>query len=420
MDALVDQLMAVGGYRLSPENRARLETLLSFIPGAQAGTLDELVASPAQSMMPAYLMKSSMPEWVGDMVQLSMACHAASRDGHPWFDRAAAVDLLARLGQANSAEDSDKVCLRNLRQMLHSPMRRMPVLPDVRGVVNLKSTFPNLGEAVDFIAEHVAMRIAGARRGIRLPSLLLVGSSGIGKTLFASTVAGMLGSELRTLNMASLTGGFVLSGNDRKWGQSGPGLVTKWFLEGKTPPVILLDEIDKASRGFHDATAPLYHLLDDRQSAHFVDEFFDFEFDFSMTSWMATANSVADIPQPILDRFHVIYVPDPTLEQIRHIASRMYGRIVEGMSGMPQAIPETWLDSIGTDMSLRELERILRRTIGKAALERVLAADSSVLEAALPDGGSKCHPLQPDLVPAAEYAIGPLSTAPNRRRRIGF
>jgi ATP-dependent Lon protease len=142
----------------------------------------------------------------------------------------------------------------------------------------------------------------------------LGGDPGIGKTRFSVELAHALGTVIRRLPFDNGQSGSSLLGSDKNWANTTYGAVFELVVLGQhANPVILLDEIDKASkRREGDALASLHTLLEPVTSQTVRDISVDFEFNASHVLWIATANDLTRVAPSLRSRFHEFWVEQPT------------------------------------------------------------------------------------------------------------
>lgn len=210
-----------------------------------------------------------------------------------------------------------------------TPDRFFVEAPESNVLDALDKRFPNFHAVTTLLQKYFRLLHLQEVATLELPSLLLVGSPGLGKTRYLHAIASLLGAPIHEIAMSSMSAGFVLSGSDLTWHGAKPGKIADVFLyDVCANPIFVLDELDKVSDDpRHDPYGPLHQLLEKHTAKRFKDEALQLEFNTSACSWFATANRKDNIPEAILSRFQVIEIPELTREQTPVVAQSIYDDI---------------------------------------------------------------------------------------------
>jgi ATP-dependent Lon protease len=136
-----------------------------------------------------------------------------------------------------------------------------------------------------------------------------------------------------------------------------------------------LDEIDKISRDIKgDPESALLEVLDPEQNVAFHDNFLDVDFDLSKIMFIATANNVGAISQPLLDRMELIDVSGYIVEEKVEIARKHllpkelknHGLTAEQLI-LPKNTIVKIIDSYTRESGVRELNKQLTKIMRKIA-----------------------------------------------------
>ncbi len=219
----------------------------------------------------------------------------------------------------------------------------------------------------------------------RGPVICFAGPPGTGKTSLGQSIAKSLERKFVRISLAGVKDEADIRGHRRSYAGALTGRIIQEIRRAESMnPVFMLDEIDKIGQDFKgDPAAALLEVLDPQQNANFIDHYLDLPFDLSKVMFIATANTVARIPGPLLDRFEVISMSGYTNEEKVHIARRhLIPRAMEdaGLSGFHLEFTKDGLYAIirehTREAGLREFERKIAAICRKVARRLVLDADA--------------------------------------------
>ena len=240
----------------------------------------------------------------------------------------------------------------------------------------LEAHHSGLDDVKDRIIEFLAV---GAMRGeVKGSIILLVGPPGVGKTSIGKSIADALGRQFYRFSLGGMRDEAEIKGHRRTYIGAMPGKLVQALKDaGSANPVIMLDEIDKLGQSFQgDPASALLEVLDPEQNQDFLDHYLDQRLDLSHVLFVCTANTLDNIPGPLLDRMETIRLAGYITEEKVTIARQhLWPRALQrtGVKPSQLRISDSALrhviEGYAREAGVRNLEKQLNKIIRKAAVK---------------------------------------------------
>ncbi len=244
------------------------------------------------------------------------------------------------------------------------------------------------------VLQYIAMRKLLAQKKDfkamkRSPVLCMVGLQGIGKTTMAKSIAKALNRPFYRISMGAIGSILEIRGRNKAVEGAEPGQIIKALVRTDVRnPIILLDELDKASGQaglLADVMATMLEILDPEQNTSFRDHYLDYPFDLSDVMFIVSANKIGTFSAALLDRLEVIKMGSYTDEEKQAIARDYLLPRVRQTTGLEEDqlefSPDVWpvlIRPLGFDSGIRSLQRMLENMARKAALEIITGKTTKV------------------------------------------
>lgn len=230
------------------------------------------------------------------------------------------------------------------------------------------------------IIEHLA--VLKLKGDLKSPIICLYGPPGVGKTSLGKSIAEALNRKYIRVSFGGLHDEAEIRGHRRTYIGAIPGRIIQNIEKaGSSNPVFVLDEVDKIGSDFRgDPSSALLEVLDPEQNYAFHDNYLSIDYDLSKVLFVATANNLNTIPQPLLDRMELInvggYITEEKIEiAYRHLVPKELANhgIKKGLFVIPKPTLQRIIENYTRESGVRELNKKIAKIMRRIA--RRIAAD---------------------------------------------
>jgi ATP-dependent Lon protease, bacterial type len=236
--------------------------------------------------------------------------------------------ILGGLMPGNDARENQAL-IRFKPLLFPMPLQTWPDSPS--WAEGLRREYPWMASVIDKLENEWALHHVTGHPVLKFRPLLLVGNPGLGKSRFVQSLGEALGLPTAFLMMAGMNDNMMLKGTARGWSSARAGYLVEFMLENhRANPLVCLDEIEKVGIGTQNGRIweTLLTMLEPTTAGRVTDEYLLGLVDYSAVNWIATANNLSDLPEPLRARFTIIHVGEPDGEDF----DRIYKNILQGIA----------------------------------------------------------------------------------------
>ncbi len=300
----------------------------------------------------------------------------------------------SKLERINPQSPDYNVQLNYLETMLNLPWNDCTT--DNLNLVNAEKTLNHDHYGLEKVKERILeyLAVLKLRGDLKSPILCLYGPPGVGKTSLGKSIAEALKRKYVRISLGGLHDEAEIRGHRRTYIGAMPGRIIKSISKaGSSNPVFILDEIDKITQMTHqgDPASALLEVLDPEQNNAFHDNFLEVDYDLSKVMFIATANNLASIPGPLLDRMELIEVSGYITEEKIEIARRHL---------IPKEMENVGLKKTDVKLNKAAIEYIIENYTRESGVRELSKKIGKIMRRVAKDIATQCYTMHSDIKPA--------------------
>ncbi len=316
------------------------------------------------------ILREELGDSAGGLTEIEQLKAMIENNPYPQYVKDKALEELARYEMVPTASAESGVIRNYIDWLLKTPWYQETT--DEASLVKVREILDQDHFGLEKVKERIMEYLAVKQQtnSLKAPILCLVGPPGVGKTSLAKSIARALNREFVKISLGGVRDEAEIRGHRRTYLGAMPGrLIQGMKKAGVINPVFLIDEIDKMASDYKgDPASAMLEVLDPEQNSQFSDHYLEEPYDLSKVLFVATANYLENIPEPLRDRLEIIELSSYTEQEKLMIAQKYLIRKQCDQNGLEYKKFKL------TDNLILKIIRNYTREAGVRQLERLIGS----------------------------------------------